>query len=194
MPTSRFRDNKRYLNELADRVLVECPHCKSKALVKAAESRFLCGSCGKSQTASSPGWVGMAKARIRRKCGWCGHQLRWSERRPGPHARKVAVHCPECSRTSYIAVLWTPDPSQAPHDPCFGYPLWLQTRCAGQVLWAYNEDHLEFLRDYVGASLRERTPNANATLASRLPTWIKMAKHRPAVLRAIKRLQEKRND
>lgn len=59
------------------------------------------------------------------------------------------------------------------------------------MLWAYNSDHLAFLRGYVEADLREREPNANASLASRLPKWLKSAKNRESVLRAVKRLETK---
>ena len=69
-----------------------------------------------------------------------------------------------------------------------GLPLWLQIPCAGQVLWAWNGAHLDFLEEYVAADLRERTPNVNVSMASRLPRWIKSAKHRDEVLRAIVRL------
>jgi hypothetical protein len=90
-----------------------------------------------------------------------------------------------------VAAHWWPDPQDEPYDPHFGYRLWLQTRCAGEILWAYNAEHLEFLREYAAASLRERVPNANASLASRLPRWIKRSHNRRAILRAVKRLAVK---
>src|SRR5215212_7033778 len=68
-------------------------------------------------------------------------------------------------------------------DWYFGLPLWLQTPCAGQVLWAWNEWHLDWMERYVAADLRERTPNINMSLASRLPRWIKSAKNRDEVLK-----------
>lgn len=77
------------------------------------------------------------------------------------------------------------------HDWYFGLPLWLQIPCCGKVLWAHNKYHLKFLEDYVGSVLRERHPNKNKTLASRLPTWIKEAKNREEVLKCIRKLKEK---
>ncbi|MGW8557287.1 hypothetical protein [Streptomyces tubercidicus] len=41
-------------------------------------------------------------------------------------------------------------------DPFFRRPLWLQTRCAGRVLRAYDEEHVDVLDAYVRARLRER--------------------------------------
>jgi len=80
-----------------------------------------------------------------------------------------------------------------------GLALWLQTPCVGETLWAFNEEHLGFLRDFVTADLRERalrdgwdgTPRIDTyygNLPAALPTWMKLAKHRDDVLAAIDRL------
>lgn len=76
-------------------------------------------------------------------------------------------------------------------DWYFRLPLWLQTPCCGQILWAYNKDHLDFLEAYIQADLRERVPNKNSSVASRLPAWIKAAHHRDNVLRGIEPLRRK---
>ena len=72
---------------------------------------------------------------------------------------------------------------------CFGLPLWLQTACAGETLFAFNPRHLAFLHSYVSAELRERGPST-ASAASRLPGWLKRA-DRTGVLRAIGRLEQR---
>jgi hypothetical protein len=74
-------------------------------------------------------------------------------------------------------------------DSCFGLPLWLQTPCAGHTLWAFNLRHLVYLKQFVGAELRGRRVMTNASVVSRLPAWLKDAKHRQAVLRAAERLE-----
>ena len=79
-------------------------------------------------------------------------------------------------------------------DNHFGLPLWLQMRCCGELLWAYNAEHLAFLEAFVGARLRERRRSAeygwsNGALASRLPAWLKSRKHREEVLACIDRLR-----
>lgn len=76
-------------------------------------------------------------------------------------------------------------------DWYFRLPLWLAVSCCGETLWAYNEKHLEFIEDYVGAKLRERKPFVNKSMASRLPNWIKSAKNRDEILKAIKKLKSK---
>jgi hypothetical protein len=77
-------------------------------------------------------------------------------------------------------------------DPYFQRPVWLQANCCGNVLWAYNVRHLDLLEAYVQARLRERgelVPWAPTSLVERLPTWLKAAKNRTEILRAIKRLR-----
>ena len=44
-----------------------------------------------------------------------------------------------------------------PVDDYFHYPLWLQIPCCGQILWAYNLRHLDFIEQFVAAKVRERT-------------------------------------
>ncbi|MEU9110991.1 hypothetical protein AB0D04_04100 [Streptomyces sp. NPDC048483] len=75
-------------------------------------------------------------------------------------------------------------------DPFFRRPLWLQTRCVGQILWAYNEEHVNELSAYVGATLRERGV-ARPTMAmfARLPRWMKRSDNRSAVLAGLETLR-----
>jgi hypothetical protein len=68
--------------------------------------------------------------------------------------------------------------------------LFLKIECCGHLLWAVNIDHLDFLESYVESSLRERIPNINQSMASRLPNWIKDAKHRVPIVNCIKKLRE----
>ncbi|GGK53723.1 hypothetical protein Ppa06_13990 [Planomonospora parontospora subsp. parontospora] len=77
-----------------------------------------------------------------------------------------------------------------PVDPFFRLPLWLQADCRGHVLWAYNVRHLDLLESYVAARLRERraVPGSMSMLA-RLPKWLKSAKNRDEVLRAVNRMR-----
>lgn len=112
-----------------------------------------------------------ADGRYRLSCGACGHGEFAIEPRPS-------------------ALLG------GPFDAYFQQPLWLATPCCGECLWAYNEPHLDLLEAYVAAKLRERsrvvqpaTAQRNKTLVSRLPTWLKLARNRAAVLAAIAQLR-----
>ena len=76
-------------------------------------------------------------------------------------------------------------------DEYFGAELWLRTECCGgRLLWARNAEHLEYLAAFVAGELREDVPGLPfKPLSSKLPTWIKEAKHREEVLRQLDRLR-----
>ncbi|MEU4275099.1 hypothetical protein AB0F57_09110 [Streptomyces tanashiensis] len=74
-------------------------------------------------------------------------------------------------------------------DPFFRRPLWLQTRCAGRILWAYDEEHVDALAAYVGARLRERHASPTMAMFARLPTWMKSADRREEVLAGLATLR-----
>lgn len=78
-------------------------------------------------------------------------------------------------------------------DWYFHFPLWLEISCCGEMLWAYNERHLEFLENYVSAKLRERTNKGRNSFLSKLPKWITSSKNRDEILKAIGKLKEKLN-
>ncbi|MFF0201315.1 hypothetical protein [Streptomyces sp. NPDC005017] len=78
-------------------------------------------------------------------------------------------------------------------DPYFGMPLWLQAETRHGWLWAYNPEHLDLIRRFVEASLRERAPwydtGQKMTMVARLPAWLKRAKNREEILRTVSRIQ-----
>ncbi len=79
-------------------------------------------------------------------------------------------------------------------DWYFHSSLWLRTQCVGNELWAYNKEHLEFIKSYVSAKLRESHHDSeygysNSSLASRLPKWMKLGGNREAVLAAVSTLE-----
>ncbi|NEA41229.1 hypothetical protein G3I76_60025 [Streptomyces sp. SID11233] len=76
-------------------------------------------------------------------------------------------------------------------DPYFGLPLRLQARTRHGWVWAYNPAHLDLLRRFVAAGLRERPrPDGGTirmTVVARLPAWMQKAKNRSEVLHALDR-------
>ncbi|MDI3405633.1 hypothetical protein [Streptomyces cavernicola] len=76
-------------------------------------------------------------------------------------------------------------------EPFFQRPLWLQTRCAGRILWAFNEEHVDALSAYVAALLRERGGvRPTRAMFGRLPAWMKRSDHRSEVLAGLQTLRE----
>ena len=126
-------------------------------------------------------------------------------------AQTVLVRCPQCNhcaRSTYIQdrAIWqvacihcgyakNSDGKTKQYgiaiDPVFNLPLWLQIPCCGELLWAYNAAHLEFLEQYVQAKLRERQGGKgnHHSIGVRLPRWMKLAKHRRVILKQIQDLK-----
>lgn len=77
------------------------------------------------------------------------------------------------------------------YDWYFGLPLWLQSPCCGEILWAFNAKHLDFLESYFVATIREQKPNVNRSVISRLPLWMKDPKNRNNLLRAVASLRKR---
>lgn len=77
-------------------------------------------------------------------------------------------------------------------DPYFHVRLRLQTETRHGWVWAYNLEHLDLLRRFVQAPLREGIPwhdhGRRMTVVARLPAWMQQAKNRDEVLRAIARI------
>jgi len=66
----------------------------------------------------------------------------------------------------------------------------LATGC-GETLWAFNREHIVKLREYVGATLRERTLSSRGGMIANFPQWLRAAKNRDAVLACLTRLEDK---
>ena len=135
--------------------------------------------------------------------------------------RRYSVVCPHCQERAVVAIIDPDEPplfaprrlscsscghvaewrgnavcssfSDEPRDWYFQRPFWYRTPCRGHELWVLNREHLDFLRDYVGAQLRARRRQekgwSNRSLASRLPKWISAASHRGDVQAALVRLE-----
>lgn len=83
------------------------------------------------------------------------------------------------------------EPRQRWPQPTYvSYPLWLRRECCGgNVLWATNAQHLGYLRDYIGADLREGSHVPHQRLHHKLPTWMKRASNRDELLHVITDLE-----
>lgn len=81
----------------------------------------------------------------------------------------------------------------APVDPFFHTALWLQKEWNGNIVWAYNKEHLSFLKEHVGAKLRERNGQKiiNKSIGSILPRWMTAQKNREVMLQLLDELVKK---
>ncbi|MFG2779223.1 hypothetical protein ACGFY7_15415 [Streptomyces prunicolor] len=110
-----------------------------------------------------------------------------ADSRRQPRSRLVCRSCGLCGigTGAYRSSRYTSD--------CFYPALWLRTDTRHGELWAYNLQHLDLIRRFVAADLRERAPwydhGQKMTLVARLPAWMKSAKNRHELLRAVDRLR-----
>ncbi|HEY8563431.1 MAG TPA: hypothetical protein VIL74_23835 [Pyrinomonadaceae bacterium] len=111
--------------------------------------------------------------------------LKYRNRFFGPR-RLVCLNCPHRDAWRGTQIL-----TGGNVDWYFRLPLWLEIPCCGRTLWAYNEKHLELIENYVAAKLRERTVKGRNSFLSKLPQWVKSAKNRGEILKAIARLKSK---
>lgn len=122
-------------------------------------------------------------------CPRCSHKARVQ----APTASRPArLTCIDCGTSKFLATASMALGDGA--DPYFRLPLWLQMPCSAGMVWAFNERHLEYLLEYVGAQNRHRPNRAptdprNALLDSRLPRWMKLARNRAEVVAAIQKLR-----
>lgn len=78
-------------------------------------------------------------------------------------------------------------------DPYFHITLWYTANVGENLFWAYNYEHLNFIKNFVSAKLRERDieNRVNKSLGSRLPKWITSNKNREMILKIILKLEKK---
>jgi hypothetical protein len=162
-PPVRFRDPRSTTYEFVDAILVRCP---GGASARAAHVAHVVPAPGGDPR---PGRPTLFLPR-RLVCRTCGLARTWNGR----------------------CVTFSHGTDWSPADPYFGAPLWLRIRTRHGWLWAYNLEHLDLIRRFVQASLRERAPwydtGRKMTVVARLPVWTKRARNRDEVLRAIGRL------
>lgn len=117
------------------------------------------------------------------------------------HGQKIKVRCPYCEefvigdvsdkRKQHIVFT---DIRHA-EDPYFHYPLYFQASYRGNIIWALNREHLQYLIDYLSADLRTAPLDTCCTLKSqsdRLPAFMKTAKNRDGIVKLLTKLQGKR--
>ena len=159
-----FKDDHTLIDHFACYFLVHCPKCNEMANVSWSPT----------------------ETTIRATCSNCGFLKDWHCKIPGA---RMYTHDAEKYQQGVVAI-------GAGRDWNFHYPLWLSINCCGHELWAYNSEHLEWLKNYVSANLRESTKSneygwCNASLASRLPKWLKSVKNKKGILKAIRKLEQK---
>jgi DNA-directed RNA polymerase subunit RPC12/RpoP len=179
--------------------IVECPRCKHAAFITASNPWFLndgklnCSHCSYCEKA-----VDMIRYKVSVKvyCADCGTLIN----KVIPHSKEkvndLAISCSNCGSTEVYRArndeyIISYNIAGLGLDPIFHLPLWLQENIRGNLLWAYNRSHLHDIKEYVEAKLHERQTTRYTTMVEKLPTFIKEAKNREAILKAIEKMERK---
>jgi hypothetical protein len=198
----RHVDRGVLLAQFAQECLAVCPNCSGPVMVSSGprygfpfepkNSKAVCLKCSFQRVEGA--WAGPVTGRARRPCPNCG--FKWltakvERRLLSNRSRDWAwATCTSCQQPSKLPLTWSIRRVGEGRDPCFGLPLWLTASCCGEVLWAYNGTHLQKLREYVSADLREST-GLHWSMFARLPKWMSARKNRDAVLTCIDKLERR---
>jgi len=199
MTADRFIDTGKHLIQFADEVLVNCVRCGSPGTVVANwipykwVAQFDCKHCHLELRSADEDWVGPVRLWGRVPCGYCGHK--WLSPYidyPAPLENppsSIPASCPQCGHQCLVnASMRRIVPGDQCIDPHFGLPLRLVADTRHGSVWAYNRRHLAELSGYVSATLRVRQGGGNGAMFSRLPKWMKLAKHRDEIAKALSRI------
>lgn len=183
MDTQRFHDDGRTLATFHDCILVECPLCHHCAQVVPLDTTL--GVYGKPRRVT---------------CHYCAYTRTWptvastSRQQWGKEATHAGQRRQVSTETwAALAQYGAKQPYGVLCDPFFSLPLYLQTECLGERLWAYNVEHLNVLESFIAAPLREmprkKQTHPPMSMVQKLPRWMILAEHREAVLKGIERLR-----
>ncbi len=153
-------------SDFTEKIDVVCPKCGRKATV-----------VGASVYAS----VAEYEERVRFSCVACGYAIKYGNT-PKFTAFINSKGKPVRGRMLLLNTAC---------DPFFGFSLWYIIETPYGILWAYNLAHLTVIEAYIADRKRERKGllPKNSSLASRLPQWVKAAKHRELLLKLIQRFK-----
>jgi len=127
--------------------------------------------------------------------------------------QEVLVVCPTCSKKAIAKVDFdtklarlicaacgcNKETSIAIRNGCFTMAanfyfqaeLWLKMSFKNELFWAYNDKHLDYLKRYISATLREHKDRTGFTLLEKLPKFYHEAKNREGMLKIIEKLKNK---
>jgi hypothetical protein len=121
-----------------------------------------------------------------------------TERQDVPHARGGGVEyhrelrCTACFYNKRQTTrTYGPGISRDGVEGAFETRLWFSAPFRDEVFWACNYEHLDYLKRYIAALVRERRDRRFFTAVERLPQFVKSAKNREALLRLIEKLGQK---
>jgi hypothetical protein len=184
-------------NFFSTKIWVKCPKCAEKALVVSESSKTIipidnnakihCINCSYKEE-NTIKWNGFYQGFLQHACGFCGSKFQHATKPTKVPFIEAKIQCTACKNEKKYELCWAPYRSNTATDPYFGNDLWLQTNVKKNVLWGYNKAHLDYLKTYIIASLREDNNRHIYSLIANLPQWMIAAKNRDIVVKKIDKL------
>jgi DNA-directed RNA polymerase subunit M/transcription elongation factor TFIIS len=195
----RFQDKNFTLFYFDNEIFVECPQCHQRATVTKdvpfsyfSPRTLKCPNCLYSQK----GRKTIFEIEVKCSCSNCGSVLNVHIPNVNKKKDSIAVKCHNCGNTEKYAPRNIAQEQKfvdtdKPSDNYFGLPLWLSKNFKGNIFWAFNYSHLEYLKSYISAELRERNGRRGWTMVEKLPAWMKSGKNRTDLIKMISVLEKK---
>ncbi len=194
MASNRFSDQHVRHSDFTDQVLVCCPSCSKKALVNDSGgiARLVCGQCGYLKVEYKTRYI----LSFKKNCNHCSHALEVYDNNLTQEVTELTIKCPACRKKETYPVKCTPytisgGRRDGGKEFFFNADLWLKLPFKNEIFWAYNYRHLNYLKEYIQADLRENRDREFMSMTEKLPKFMQVAKNREALLKIIEKLQQK---
>lgn len=183
----------------SEHIWVHCPKCSELALIETVLPKYTipfprnhksvcdCKSCGFKDSKNEM-WHGYFQGSISRACGHCGSRVNHTTEPTREIYKASEIACEVCKNVREYELNWLPYRKEMATDPFFGLDIWLQLNIKNQLLWLYNMDHLNYLKEYVEATLRDEIDRHKYSMIANLPQWVKSSKNRELIVKKLNKL------
>ena len=185
----------------SEKIWVQCPKCSEPAMVMTELPKYTipfptghksvcnCSSCG-FQDSKNDKWFGYFQGFLNRACRHCGSSISHTTKPTKKPYKSTDITCGACKSTRTYEFKWYKYRNEKATDPYFGFDLWLQAKIKDNILWLYNIDHLNYLKEYVEAKLREDDGRYKYSMITNLPQWVKTSKNRELIVKKLNKLKQ----
>jgi transcription elongation factor Elf1 len=181
---------KRYKQEYFnyhESILVVCQDCGEDAVVKNEynykQATLECKHCDLKKSGLD---LVVYKAIIKLNCPICGHHIHNEQGNLKEKPKNVPVKCDECDSKFEKYLNSNLREEGLIHDQVFGCPYYFQEDFKGKLFWARNREHFLEMENYISSELRARL-SYRMRMVEKLPTFIKEAKNRDALLKILQK-------